>query len=277
MKKTSILFLICAISFSLPTYSDPHVVGARHQNTFEVDPNTGDPWRDESNYRDDICGGFVVKMTDYSDVDDWWFVGDLYNANSEAYFIEGWADASTFGVDNTDIHMTCTHSGAWGPDPASGRPAAFTMVMYHRGTRAFSHQMRLGDDARKTELFVLYGCESMKPDDYITTRWRPVFEGGLKYAASFWGAAYPNSGAKNLGKTYAKKLHESGYSFRYAWLDSIDDYSGNTPAVMATGQNTDNCYSRLGNMNLSNFRNASVMPRIRDSSIGRFCWTRRQG
>ena len=266
----NLLFIIATIS--IPVQGDDHWVGAKSTNDYEDNPNTGDPWFQESDYRDAICGRFVNKMDDYNDSVRKFWTG-LNGAKWR--YVEGSGDETGYGVDNVDIHMTCTHGGAWGPDPAEGRPATFTLVMWDYGERAFSYQMRLGDGGRKLELFAVYGCLTMAVDTHTWTRWSPVFKGGLKYAAAFWGSSYPSSGAQNTGRTYAEKLHGSGYSLRYAWLDSMDDYSGNQPGVMASGTNTSNCSTRRANMNLSNFRNASVMPRLRDSSVGKICWTRR--
>jgi hypothetical protein len=206
-------------------------------------------------------------MDDYSDVDRKFWT-NLHGARWR--YIDGSGDYYGYGVDNVNIHLTCTHGGAW------SSPDRFTVVMWDEDVRAFSTEMRLGDDGRKLGIYAAYSCSTMNDDGSIWNRWSPVFKGGLKYASAFWGAAWSANGAKNTGKSYAEKLHTSGYALKYAWLDSMDDYTGNTPAIMASGTSSTNCSSRRNNMTWSNYKNDTTYPRLRDSSVTNLCWTRRQ-
>ena len=62
-------------------------------------------WLSYAAYRDAKCSGFLTKMDTYGDAERQYWL-DPY----QSYFVEA-TDANTYGIDNSDFAMVCTHGG----------------------------------------------------------------------------------------------------------------------------------------------------------------------
>jgi hypothetical protein len=223
-----------------------------------------DEWQKELSSSFEVCFNFSDRMADYSDT---CRKDKTALKNERLRFVDNsGVEDNDKGLDTVDIIMVCTHGGAWDD--------VFTIVMWDNNTRVFSDEMRLGDDGRGLSIYTSYTCNIMKPDEDIWNRWEKIFKGGLKYASAFWEASKHGSAAKGLGEKYANLLHGSGATLKYSWLDAMDDYTGNTPAVMASGVSVEHCEMRRDTMLWSNFKNS--FNRFRDSEVKNVCWTRRR-
>lgn len=252
---TSIVVVLTSLITISALYAD-NWVGAKSQDQFESG------WLSASTYRHMTCGNFVNKMDSYSDSTRQYWT-EIKGAKWR--YLEGDGEGYGYGIDNVDIYMNCSHGGISGN--------SFTIAMWDENDLVYSSQMRLGDDGRGLSIYTSYDCGQMNPSSGWSTRWSYLFKGGLRYASAFWGSSYNSEDTQYFGRHYAENLH-NGLSLKYAWLNAMDDYAGNTPAVMATGISSSSCDSRLSNMNWSNYKNYE---RYRDNRITNYCMVRRQG
>ena len=257
------IFIVGFMAFQVSAYADDDTwVGARSDNTYQ---NT---WQSTVSGHDNICGGFYSKMGTYTNVVQKGWFGLSYGTE----FLEG-SDDSTYGVDNHDFFMVCTHGGAW------SNPDRFVQSMYYQGYNIYSTDMRLGDDGRGLSLFASFSCDIMTPNSTTSTnmwnRWQSVFKGGLRIASGFMTSAY--SGASmGYGTRYAEEMHVSGRTLAQAWNYVMDDYQYQTPTSMVTQYTCSNCNDylyacgwRMNAMTSSNYKN---YPKLVDSSVSTFCY-----
>ncbi|MBQ9817193.1 MAG: hypothetical protein IJM59_07005 [Proteobacteria bacterium] len=247
MKRFCLLFIVVVsvmiTSVAMADDADLNWVGGKAIEEFENN------WRTPLYGCYSIVGGFVNTMNSYNDS-----VRKFYTTLIYPDHFYGGTDGGTSGVDSVDVFIVCTHGGAW------RNPSLFTQTMYNYETRATSDFMRMGDNGRRLSIYSTFSCETMS--SYTNSwsdmeeRWLDVFQGGLRIATGFWGKEYPGY-STGAGTKYAQELHSANKTILDAWMDAADDYSANTPKVMATGNDLGRvvCASRLVYMKLSNYRN----------------------
>ena len=212
-------------------------------------------WLETLSYSYDRCGRFNNELDDtdtkifyYSLVDaKWWW--------------EGAGDQLT--LDNVHLFYGSTHGGtssSWS-----------RWAMWNDQTRAYSSNMRLGNEAVGTHIFSTYACETLKVSDgHLWDRMGPIFSGGLKYATGSHDKVYDGNSTKDTGEDYADNL-QKGQAIKYAWKNGNSDWINDQDVtVVATGTNASNCHSRRDNMKWQNFGGYS---RLRDGQIGYICRT----
>jgi len=174
-----------------------------------------------------------------------------------------WENTSDqYYLDNVDLFYGSTHGGAWS--------TASVWAMYDQNQLAYSSSMRLGDEANRLSIFSTYSCETLKFNDgKLWLRMGPIFRGGLRYATGSYDTFWDGLTTDETGEDYADNL-QAGYSIKYSWSDGNSDWwVDNDIAVMATGTNSTNCFSRLDGMT---WRNFTAYPRLMDAQIGYYCY-----
>ena len=259
MKLRGFLYCITFTAFSMaPIVSFDAIAddvvaqcNAYSTNSYEND------WLSYAAYRDAKCNGFLTKMDTYSDAEQQYWLNPY-----QSYFVEA-TDANTYGIDNSDFAMVCTHGGTW------TSPDRFSLAMYNQGIRAFSNDMRLGDDGRGLSVFLVAACQTMavhgtSNSTQWRTRWWPVFNGGLRFATGFWESTYSNhAAAATEGSNFAECIHGNGSYLYSCWSQvMLNSYMYNTPIEMTAGTDYENAYYKMFNTSMTNYYK---MGRLRDS------------
>jgi len=262
MNKTLMFLMIFLISsFAYATY----YIGAKSESSWQIDPATGDPWR--NNWRaSDVCSYWYSTMGNYSSIDRISYT-TLRSPAKSRYETDG-DQNTTYGLDGFDIFLHCGHSGI--RDNGDAR-----WDLWEVQTRVVSSNMRLGDEARELKLFSTYGCYQMNNDDGNRWygRWRQIFRGGLKHATGFheyawlFGSDYDSN--RQLGIDYATYLNTTNKTIKDAWWDAVKEHPDNTPAIGASGTMASNAQSRRDNMRMVDLPNYTV---LRDDDIGGYAW-----
>ncbi len=184
-------------------------------------------------------------------------------------------------VEDVDIMYLVGHGGAWSRSGAS-------FPSYRDGLRAYSKNMRLGDEGRGLAVLVAQVCAvgawwprnagdgtstpSYEVTETLPIRWSSAFRGGLKLLLTSWDHG---KDTKTNGAKFAANL-SAGYTFQEAWKKAaFDSHGDNDPSVAATGTTTANCWDRLNDLKASNIR-STAYPRLQDNQVGAFCqnfWT----
>ena len=258
------LFLLTAAATAAFAAPNPnlHWVGAKSEDYYQ------DEWLQTLIGNDEICGGFVNRMNNYSDSTRIYWTG----LGAVSPFHEG-TDGGATGLDAVDIFMVCTHGGA------AYSPLRFVLAIYYKYQLANSNLMKLGNNDRGLSIFTAFSCETMNGStSEVHSRWLPIFQGGLRIAAGVYGDVSPKQPA-TFGTDFANQLHASNKTITSAWLDTMDDYfSEVSPRVVSSGDwryahefnRTDSCFNRIGNMKLNNYKN---YPRLTDSTYLAICTT----
>ena len=236
----------------------PHprmLVGTRcqqeYQNNWQLDVGNSDVWR--------RCGNFNSQI---SQTDDLKFYLNLHGAKPTLEKTSdgcGWACG---GADSVDFYYTNTHAGVNGSD-------AF-FAMWDQNSWALSSNMRMGDTGRQLMVFATFVCNTLQTSDGVAnvlTRWVPPFSGGLVMTVGAHASLY--SGNDQSATEFASRMQD-GEPIGRAWLESAwyADNS-NTPSVMNTGRDANDCWNR-GNVTLPSLFGTPV---LRDSAVGYFCWS----
>ncbi len=182
-------------------------------------------------------------------------------------------------VEDADIMYFVGHGGAFSKSGAS-------FPAHRRGLRAFSKNMRLGDEGRGLSILALQACavgawwprhsgDGTSTPEYpvaeiLPKRWGAAMRGGLRIVVTAWDHGRDTA---DHGMWFAINLR-LGYPIEEAWRRaSQDSHSGNDPAAFATGTDNANCWDRLSNMRLANYKSYG---RLTNSAVGAFCsraWT----
>ena len=164
-----------------------------------------------------------------------------------------------WSANSVDILYMATHGGS---DAVRSR-----WPMWDNGTRAFTSNMRLGDDSRQLMVLATYSCNTQRIDNDVWTRWRPAFSGGLVITVGGHGLLYFGS-PHVAGPEFARRM-QAGETIGNAWLNSAWYATNmNQPGIIVTGANRADCESRA-NVSL---RNLFSTPVLRDGQIGSVCW-----
>jgi hypothetical protein len=183
-----------------------------------------------------------------------------YNMHGAAWHWENSGDQENHGgLDGVDVVFISTHGGAW------TSPITATQCMWEQDTRTYSTNWRLGDENRGLSLYATHSCETLKNDGYILDRWMNAFDGGLRMAVGSHGDLYIDTGD---GQRFANNMR-SGQLIKDAWKNGL---SGGSPdedvAVLATGSDANNCWSRMDTINWSNL---TTVTRLQDAAWQVWC------
>jgi hypothetical protein len=235
-----------------------------------------DNWQELLESTWEICGRFV------NDLDDTDAKAFYYNTtNAKANFEES-GDARANGLDTVDLLFFSGHGGAFTESEsrnigASGITA--THVMWNKGQRALSANMRLGDDARGLSILSTNTCETHAGGSHSVTtpgqiagnlyvqRWINAFRGGLRVSTSTVESGANGSGTEDIGKRYSNNL-QAGQTFSAAWSGALNVGSRHDPSLLMTGTNGTDCFARMDTMT---WQNHTSKPRLRDNAVGNMC------
>lgn len=211
-------------------------------------------WQKKLNYSYTRCSMFNHEL---DDTDLPWYYWNLVGAKWR------WEDTGDeFAMDDVDLLYACTHGGASATDSR--------WTMWDNQQRAFSSQMRLGDEAWGLSLLATYSCNTLRTSDGLHwTRMSPIFKGGLRYAMGSHDKVYDGETTDEVGEDFADGL-QKGKSLKYAWKDGNSDWDADQDlTVMATGANSGDCWNRRDYMTWQNF---PYYPRLRDGQVGWRCF-----
>lgn len=186
-----------------------------------------------------------------------------YNLSGAAWHFDQSGDQEhSGGLDAVDVAFVSTHGGAW-TSPLTG-----TLTMFEQNQRALTVDWRLGDEDRGLSLLAMHSCETLKDDGNIAARWVPAFDGGLRIAVGSQDKIFFSSSSTGNGSRFADNLG-AGQKIRDAWKNALSGTSlDQDAAVLATGANETNCWSRLDNMKWSTLTTTS---RLRDAAWQTWC------
>ena len=209
----------------------------------------------------EVCDGFANRADDEA------IKEFYYDLKDKQDYWHTTADYFNNALEDVDLFLTVTHGGAWSTDYSE-------WGMWNDNMLATSNSMRLGDTAnsrRGLSILSTFSCHTLQTDSYFMNRWNTVFEGGLRMVTGSHNLIYIGYPAEQyLGNDYAYYLNQ-GWTIASAWSTAMNNTSYNNmdSAVAATGTNSSDCASRRDNMTWDNFQD---YPRLRDSSIGYYCW-----
>ncbi|MCG5051426.1 MAG: hypothetical protein KA712_00550 [Myxococcales bacterium] len=190
------------------------------------------------------------------------FYFNLQNAETRFEDTLDHCGGSCGGIDTVDMLFVSTHGGAW------SNPARGTQVMWNRSTRAFSTNMRLGDEDRGLSLYASHSCDILKNDGQLGTRWQSAFDGGLRMIVGSHDKIWFNTSYTTDGERFANNMR-NGQLLKDAWKNSLAGNSAdNDAAVMTTGANDSDCWNRMDSMTWSNLLST---PRLRDWDWQTWC------
>ena len=183
-----------------------------------------------------------------------------YNLHNAKWWWETGGDQLT--LDNVNLFYASTHGGAWS--------SSSVWTMWNQNQRAFSSNMRLGDESYGLSIMSTYACETLKFNDgKMWTRMGPIMRGGLRYATGSHDKLYDSITTDETGEDYADNL-QKGYTIKYSWKDANSDWATSQDVtVMATGANASECYARRDHMRWQNYH---LYRRLRDGQIGYYCY-----
>ena len=221
-----------------------------YQNNWQLDVGNSDVWRRCSNFNSQIGQTDNVR-----------FYFNLHGAKAPLEKTSDGCGQGCGGADSVDFLYMNMHGGA-------NSSSAF-FDMWDQDSRAFTSNMRLGDDSRQLMVLATFGCSSLLLSDgntNIINRWQPPFSGGLVLTAGGHGTLF--SGNDQSATEFASRMQD-GEPIGQAWLESTwyADNS-NTPTFMNTGRDANDCFNRSKVSLPSLF----ATPILRDSAIGYFCW-----
>lgn len=211
-------------------------------------------WRDELPHVWKRCGWFNNELddTDYKIF--------YYNLHGAKWWWETGGDQLT--LDNVNLFYASTHGGGWSDKSV--------WTMWDQNQRAFSTNMRLGDESYGLSILATYSCETLKFNDgKMWTRMGPIFRGGLRIALGSHDKLYDSITTDETGEDFADNMQKS-YTLKYAWKDANSDWATSQDVtVMATGTSSANCASRRDNMKWQNYTSYG---RLRDGDIKYYCY-----
>ncbi|MBN1206699.1 MAG: hypothetical protein JXB05_17585 [Myxococcaceae bacterium] len=211
-------------------------------------------WRTKLPYVWNRCGWFNNELDDTDTKSFYW---NLHGAKS---LFEGGNDHNS--TETVNLVYASTHGGAWS-DTA-------TYTMWDQNQRAFTKDMRLGNESVGLSILATYACETLKDDGKLPLRWAPTMRGGLRYVTGSFDKVYDSFTTDEQGEVFADELQHKA-KIKYAWRDSVSDaWTDEDAAVMSTGTSESNCFYRLNNMTWQNYPS---FPRLRDNEIKYYCRT----
>jgi len=228
------------------------IFGVACQETFQNN------WRKPLSYVWSNCQGFIDQLspTDHE--------GFYYNLHGMKPGLEKTDDQDV--AETVDLLFVETHGGA-SKDGSSAR-----YVMWDQDTRAYTGNMALGNEGHGLSTLSTYSCDTLyNGDNGRNKRWRPVFNGGMRYLTGGWDLMYAGWTTDDTGQDYAADLQD-GLGFMWAWADGTWDwYVTNHPAVLTTGTDSFDCVNREFLMSWTNF---DSWPRLTTGNYHKFCATR---
>jgi hypothetical protein len=221
-----------------------------YQNNWQVDVGNNDVWRRCSNFNGQIGQTDNVR-----------FYFNLHGAKAPLEKTNDGCGQGCGGADSVDFLYMNMHGGA-------NSSSAF-FDMWDQNSRAFTSNMRLGDNSRQLMVLATFGCSSLLLSDgnsNILNRWQPPFSGGLVLTAGGHGSLF--SGNDQSATEFASRMQD-GEPIGQAWLESTwyADNS-NTPTFMNTGRDANDCFNR-SKVSLPSLFGTPI---LRDGAIGYFCW-----
>lgn len=230
------------------------MVGTRcqqeYQNNWQVDVGDSDVWR--------RCGNFNNQITQTDSLE---FYFNLHGAKPVLEKTNDGCGTGCGAADSVDFLYMNMHGG-------SNASSAF-LDMWDQNSRAFTSNMRLGDNSRQLMVLATFGCTTLKLDDgnaNIVARWVSPFSGGLVMTTGGHGNLY--SGNDQSSIEFASRMQD-GQPIGLSWLESTwYADNANTPTFMNTGRDANDCWNR-SQVNLPALFGTPI---LRDSAIGYFCW-----
>ena len=251
--------VLVASSFGVPFVEagTPHSameVGIRcqqeYQNNWMSDVGNNDVWR--------RCGNFNRQI---SRTDNVRFYFNLHGAKQPLEVTSDNCGQGCGGADSVDFLYMNMHGGA-------NASSAF-FDMWDQNSRAFTSNMRLGDNSRQLMVLATFGCSSLLLSDGATNiinRWLRAFSGGLVMTVGGHGSLY--SGNDQSAIEFASRMQD-GEPVGQAWLESTWYADNrNTPSYMNVGRDANDCANRSGVTLPALFGT----PILRDGAIGYICW-----
>lgn len=221
-----------------------------YQNNWQSDVGNNDVWRRCSNFKNKIGQTDNVRF--------------YFNLHGAKQPLEKTADncgQACGGADSVDFLYMNMHGGA------NASTAFFNM--WDQNSRAFTNNMRLGDNSRQLMVFATFGCSSLLLSDGVTNvinRWLAAFSGGLVMTVGGHGSLY--SGNDQSATEFASRMQD-GEPIGQAWLESTWYADNrNTPTAMNVGRDANDCNNR-GRTTLPSL---FATPILRDGAIGFICW-----
>lgn len=187
----------------------------------------------------------------------------VQHAPLQAYWAEeGSDDWAGYGWDNVDLYMYAGHGGSNSSD------AVWTFR--NEGERAYSSDMRLGDDGRNLRMLFSYSCCQMA-NAPLSARWSPIFNGGLQTASGSSQSMYVSSTREYILKDVADRLR-NGEAANYAWgrANTLHAYPNPGVRTVATGGSSSLCHWRRRNIGIDNTHNYSL---LRDGEWSKLCYS----
>jgi len=222
-----------------------------YQNGWLVDVGDNDVWNRCGNFNDQI------RQTDYLR-----FYYNLHGAQSVLEETNDGCGQGCGAADSVDFLYMNTHAGV-------NSTSAF-WGMWDQNSQASTSNMRLGDNSRQLMVLATFACFVLQTSDgnaNVLARWQPPFSGGLVMTVGAHANLY--SGNDQSAWEFAGRM-QSAEPIGQAWLESswYADNS-NTPSVMNTGKDANDCWNR-SNVSLPTL---FATPILRDSAIGYYCWS----
>jgi len=211
-------------------------------------------WRGELPHVWKRCGWFNSEL---DDTDHKIF---YYNLHGAKWWWETGGDQLT--LDRVNLFYASTHGGGWADKSV--------WTMWDQNQRAFSTNMRLGDESHGLSILATYSCETLKFNDgKMWTRMGPIFRGGLRIALGSHDKLYDSITTDETGEDFADNMQKS-HTLKYAWKDANSDWATSQDVtIMATGSTASNCGTRRDNMKWQNYNSYS---RLRDGDINYYCY-----
>lgn len=221
-----------------------------YQNNWMSDVGNNDVWRRCTNFKNKIGQTDNVK-----------FYFNLHGAKQPLEKAGDNCGQGCGAADSVDFLYMNMHGGA------NASTAFFDM--WDQNSRAFTSNMRLGDNSRQLMVLATFGCSSLMVSDganNVINRWLAAFAGGLVMTVGGHGSLY--SGNDQSATEFASRMQD-GEPIGQAWLESAWYADNrNTPAFMNVGRNANDCSNR-GRTALPGL---FATPILRDGAIGYICW-----
>lgn len=230
--------------------------GTHCQQSFQSD------WQHSLGYTWERCSRFNNEL---DDTDTKVFYFDLYN---KAYYWHDTGDHHALSLEDVDLFFTNTHGGISG----DGNDASWTM--WNNGQRAWSRQMRLGDELYGLSIFSSYACYTLRTwDSKLVTRWEPIMMGGLRYVTGSHNIVWNGYTTSEVGEEYADLLQHSQV-IKNAWRDGLSDWwETQDLASMTTGFDSTYCHNRLNSMRWQNYNQYFRLTDV----VNYYCWSQWTG
>lgn len=254
--------------FTSPATAKPIHFGVRCQDDFQSG------WQATIDV-ETACSDFISEIGTIEPVD---FYFNLHGAQTDFYSGNpGETCNACGGVDSVDFFYMSVHGGIAtaenlgaivNPSPGDGADYA-GYAMWDFDTIAWTAPMRLGDSGKQVKALATFSCDTLyNADKLLPKRWGNAFAGGLKILVGGHDLLYTGNDQSAM-QDFATNM-VVGSSIGSSWLNAVyNDNNSNTPAVVNTGANKSNCWSRQG-VTLSGLMGEKV---LRDNKIGYYCWT----